>query len=249
MSLKDLFIKPDKNSKQQGNGAQNRTSPKREEVREEPKEEVRPKEEPKAEETINIDAIIPEESVTEEETADTAVEVSNVMKKRLWETLVSRNLPGPDMLELKNYSASLESMGLPQDKRYEAAFKMLKAQYPDFTKEKLLKSIDTYIGFVNEEIESGRNQFDAKMSRTIGNQQKKLEEMEKENEFTIKQIEELTKKNETLSNEIAKLKVEITTASKEISHDKQVFMNSANSVICDLITVKNDLTALNFENN
>ena len=148
---------------------------------------------------------------------------------------------------MKSYSASLESMGLSQEKRYEAAFKMLKAQYPDFTKEKLLKSIDTYISYVNEEIESGRNQYAAKRKQTIGTQQKNLDNMVKENKHIEQQLIELQKKNKELTNEIEKLKAEITAATKEIAHDEQVFINSANSVICDLMTDREEMSNINVE--
>lgn len=252
MSLKDLFIRPENTPKNQGN---NRTTndkstgtPRREE-REDSKfsqPQPAPKEEAPVEQ-INMDNIIPQPDPGAEDNTSPITEVNNVKKKRLWETLIKRNLPGPDMLELKSYSASLESMGLSQEKRYEAAFKMLKAQYPDFTKEKLLKSIDTYISYVNEEIESGRNQYAAKRKQTIGTQQKNLDNMVKENNHIEQQLIELQKKNKELTNEIEKLKAEITVATKEIAHDEQVFINSANSVICDLMTDREEMSNINVD--
>jgi len=252
MSLKDLFIRPENTPKKKpenNNTANDR--PTRETRREDPVS-YQPQPEPEPEpqspvEQINMDNIIPQPDPGVEDNASPITEVNNVKKKRLWEALIKRNLPGPDMLELKSYSASLESMGLSQEKRYEAAFKMLKAQYPDFTKEKLLKSIDTYISYVNEEIESGRNQYAAKRKQTIGTQQKNLDNMVKENKHIEQQLIELQKKNKELTNEIEKLKAEITAATKEIAHDEQVFINSANSVICDLMTDREEMSNINVE--
>lgn len=250
MSLKDLFIKPESDPKKAGNKqpvnnntrntnpSPTHTAPSRPEPEPAPQEPIS---------TIDMNSIIPEPSAEQTENDSPITEINNVKKKRLWETLIKRNLPGPDMLELKSYSASLESMGLSQEKRYEAAFKMLKAQYPDFTKDKLLKSIDTYIGFVNEEIESGRSQYAEKRRQTVGEQQKKLDNMVKDNQQIEKQLAELQKRNKELTNEIEKLKVEITAATKEIAHDEQVFINSANSVICDLITDKKEMSNINVE--
>lgn len=251
MSLKDLFIRPENNPKKQENNRNvnnpNTGNPRKEENNNRPQPEPEP--EPSAPtEQINMDNIIHSHPEPEQEGENSSItEVNNVKKKRLWETLIKRNLPGPDMLELKSYSASLESMGLTQEKRYEAAFKMLKAQYPDFTKEKLLKSIDTYISYVNEEIESGRNQYATKRKQTIGTQQKNLDNMVKENNRIEQQLIELQKKNKELTNEIEKLKAEITAATKEIAHDEQVFINSANSVICDLMTDREEMSNINVD--
>ena len=250
MSLKDLFIRPENNPKKQENNRNvnnpNTGNPRKEENNNRPQPEPEP--EPSAPtEQINMDNIIPQPDPEAVDNTSPITEVNNVKKKRLWETLIKRNLPGQDMLELKSYSASLESMGLSQEKRYEAAFKMLKAQYPDFTKEKLLKSIDTYISYVNEEIESGRNQYAAKRKQTIGTQQKNLDNMVKENNRIEQQLIVLQKKNKELTNEIEKLKAEITAATKEIAHDEQVFINSANSVICDLMTDREEMSNINVD--
>ena len=252
MSLKDLFIRPENNPNKQGNN-RNVNNPNTRDPRKEESNNNHPQPEPEPEpsaptEQINMDNIIHSHPEPEQEGENSSItEVNNVKKKRLWETLIKRNLPGPDMLELKSYSASLESMGLTQEKRYEAAFKMLKAQYPDFTKEKLLKSIDTYISYINEEIESGRNQYAAKRKQTIGTKQKSLDDMVKENDRIIKQLEEMQKRNKELTNEIEKLKAEITASTKEIAHDEQVFINSANSVICDLMTDREEMSAINVD--
>ena len=252
MSLKDLFIRPENNSPKRGNNQTGNNKSTENTRREDPvvqKQEPAPAPEPESPiGQIDMDSIIPQPTPEAQENETTPItEVNNVKKKRLWETLIKRNLPGPDMLELKSYSASLESMGLSQEKRYEAAFKMLKAQYPDFTKEKLLKSIDTYISYVNEEIESGRSQYAAKRKQTIGTQQKNLDNMVKENNHIEQQLIELQKKNKELTNEIEKLKAEITAATKEIAHDEQVFINSANSVICDLMTDREEMSNINVD--
>lgn len=251
MSLKDLFIRPENNAPKKGNNQTGNNKSTENSRREEPvvqKQEPAPAPEPESPiGQINMDNIIPQPTPEAQENETPITEVNNVKKKRLWETLIKRNLPGPDMLELKSYSASLESMGLSQEKRYEAAFKMLKAQYPDFTKEKLLKSIDTYISYVNEEIESGRSQYAAKRKQTIGTQQKNLDNMVKENNHIEQQLIELQKKNKELTNEIEKLKAEITAATKEIAHDEQVFINSANSVICDLMTDREEMSNINVD--
>ena len=77
-------------------------------------------------------------------------EVSEAIVKSLWQVLIDKNLPGPDYLEVKNNASALQEMNLPMEKCYEAGFRTLKASYPNFTKEALLASIDTYIGIVRQ---------------------------------------------------------------------------------------------------
>ena len=71
--------------------------------------------------------------------------------------------------------------------------------------------------------------------------------MVKENNHIEQQLIELQKKNKELTNEIEKLKAEITAATKEIAHDEQVFINSANSVICDLMTDREEMSNINVD--
>ncbi|MBR4815353.1 MAG: hypothetical protein IKZ67_07810, partial [Paludibacteraceae bacterium] len=119
MSLKDLFIRPENNPNKQGNN-RNVNNPNTRDPRKEESNNNHPQPEPEPEpsaptEQINMDNIIHSHPEPEQEGENSSItEVNNVKKKRLWETLIKRNLPGPDMLELKSYSASLESMGLTQ---------------------------------------------------------------------------------------------------------------------------------------
>lgn len=83
-------------------------------------------------------------------------ETNETIVKNLWQVLIDKNLLGPDYLEVKNTAAALQTMNLPLDKCHEAAFRTLNAPNPDFTKQKLLDSIDTYIDFIKQEQSDGK---------------------------------------------------------------------------------------------
>lgn len=174
-------------------------------------------------------------------------EVSEGAMKQLWQIMADRNLPGPDMLELKNFAASLESTGIPLEKRYEAAFLMLSSQYPNFSKATLLASVDTYIGFVKEEQQNGRYQFNQKKQVMIGDQLSSLEGMKQECAALKAQIEELQKKYDALQAEIEKSTSQISDATKNIAHDEEVFNNTIEHFVATLENEKKVISNLNIK--
>ena len=174
-------------------------------------------------------------------------EVSDSAMKQLWQILADRNLPGPDMLELKNFAASLESTGMPLEKRYEAAFLMLSSQYPNFSKATLLASVDTYIGYVKEELQNGRYQFNQKKQVMIGDQLSSLEGMKQECAALKAQIEELQKKYDALQAEINGMTEQISNSTKNIAHDEEVFNNTIDHFIDSLENEKVVISNLNIK--
>ena len=229
MSFRDLFIKPEANDQ-----PSNRSSKQNE------KDEKKVKKEEKKEEEQK-DA--PKDIVSY--SSEVGTEVSLDIQKKRWQTLVDRNIPGPDMMELITYSASLETMGLQKDQRYIAAFNMLKAQYPNFDKTTLVNSVDTYIGFVNEELTSGRRQFREKYKRDVEDKKVEIQSLEGNNKSILEQIEELKKKSEAINEKIKQITAEVEVSEKEIAHNEQVFINTAKAVIEKLETDKNVMSNLN----
>ncbi|MCQ2207789.1 MAG: hypothetical protein MJZ02_06200 [Paludibacteraceae bacterium] len=245
MGLRDLFFKDDDKSKnsanelndgatrRQSDAAQNTTSYSAPEPQQNSgQQEVH----------INPDLLLKDSAITSENG-----EVSEAAMKQLWQIMTDRNLPGPDMLELKNFAASLESTGMPKDKRYEAAFLMLSSQYPSFNKATLLASVDTYIGYVKEEQQNGRQQFNQKKQMMIGDQLGKLESMKQEAASLKAQIEELQKKYDSLQTAIGNMDVEISNSTKSIAHDEEVFNNTINHFIGELENEKVVMSNLNIK--
>lgn len=192
-------------------------------------------------ETVTSEAV-PEEK---EESAEKQVEPQTILvsdgaeislevKDKLWKTLNDRNISGPDMLEMISYAASLEPMGMNPEQRYEAAFKILKAQYPDFTRRSLLNSIDVYIEYLKEELRSGERQFDAKRQSEIVEKQQEVEFLTTTLASIMKQIETLKANCDALSSKISAAKEGIEASEKSISHDYRIFVNTVYSVIHDL---------------
>lgn len=150
-------------------------------------------------------------------------EVDEAGLKHLWEVLADRNLPGPNYLEIRNFSESLRATGDPIEKRMQSAFLMLKAQHPEFSKDVLLKSIETYRAFISEEKQDGQSQFEAKRLEKIGNKESVISNTELEIEKRQGQIEELKKSIEEMKASINSIKQEIQVSTEEINKEEQKF--------------------------
>ena len=81
--------------------------------------------------------------------------VDKEIEAKIWDKIVSKNLPGPDYIEFKNVAAGLVDITPDESMQMRGAFNVLKRTYPTFTKEIITTSIDTYITIVNEEKELG----------------------------------------------------------------------------------------------
>ncbi len=168
------------------------------------------------------------------------------MVAKIWEQIINRNLPGPDYLELRNNASALEGLPLSEEQRLEAAFKVLKKTYPSLTKETILKSIDTYVGVVNEERASGLEQCQSARMATIGEKESRLKVMRETDNDIIKQIEELQKRHVKMSNDISVMENEISTASSQLETKEKAFLASIESALSVLASDKTKIATLNF---
>ena len=61
--------------------------------------------------------------------------VDKEIEAKIWDKIVSKNLPGPDYIEFKNVAAGLVDITPDESMQMRGAFNVLKRTYPTFTKE------------------------------------------------------------------------------------------------------------------
>ena len=165
--------------------------------------------------------------------------------RRLWSLVLSRNLPGPDYLEVRAGASSLRSMGLSEEKTWEAAFRTVMAQNPEFTQLDVNKSIEIYRNLVKEEEKKGLAQAEEKLKSLVGAKATRLELLESEvSNFDQKLLDLEKKYQEDRDNlisekaakdqEILTLKADIAERTEEIEVKKSQFKASVNSVLAEL---------------
>lgn len=165
--------------------------------------------------------------------------------KTLWNTLIERNLPGPDFLELKQNASALANLGLSIEKQYEGAFNVLKTQYPDFDKQTIINSIDKYISFVNEEQENGKQQCAKKRADAIGTKQTRVAQLTENSQDILKKIDALKAEYENVLKSIDTLNTEIENSTVELNRQEQLFNNSIAVVLGSLNADKQKISSLN----
>ena len=235
--FKDLFIKPEENPQPKRNDALKTAS---EALHQQPVDNRNAVE---IQATVNTDSIIkPVEPV---ESVVNTTETNTDIIRKLWEVLVAKNLPGPDYLEIRNAAAALQSMNMPVNQRYEAAFKMLKASYPDFTKEHLMSSIDTYISFVNEELKEGMKQCSIKRDNEINGKSIQIEQMKEQSQKILEEIEKKKAEYNDILASIQSIETVLNESRSKLEKEELIFKNSINSVIETLNTDKQIMLNLN----
>lgn len=171
-------------------------------------------------------------------------EVDKEIETKIWEMIVAKNLPGPDYIEFKNVASGLTEIVPDENLRLKGAFNVLLKSYPNFSKEIILNSIDTYIGIVGEEKEKGRKECEDLRKTKIGNKEVRIKELKENSADILRQIEELRKKNDAINQETVELEEEIRKSTEEIDRKERVFESSVQSVINTLESDKTRVTNL-----
>jgi len=167
------------------------------------------------------------------------------MVSQIWEVIIEKNLPGPDYLELRNNASALEGLPLSEEQKLEAAFKVLKKSYPNLTKDTIVRSIDTYIGIVNDEHKSGLAQCKELRAKQVGEMETRVKQLKETASDMMKQIEDLKKRYEETMTSVNGMEHQILTTSQEIDARERAFTASIDSAISVLSSDKTKVSNLN----
>lgn len=230
MPLKNIFFKDEPTNKVQNNQSQNQQT-----VQNQNQQTVQMETS-----TFVGQQVIQDPTITQAKTS----EVNDNIVKSLWQVLIDKNLPGPDYLEVKNNASALQAMNLPIEKCYEAGFRTLQASYPNFTKETLLQSIDTYINIVKQEQIDGKKECDLKRQNQIGDKTLRINQLADHKNDLERQIKELQAQIISTDASIEQLKSEVSVATAEIDKQEALFNNSIESVIDTLNRDKDIMSKL-----
>lgn len=159
-------------------------------------------------------------------------QVDDNLLQKLCQSMEDANLPGPDYLELKNVANNDEmKRAMPDEtQRLTVAFITMKSSSPDMTKDRVLVSIDEYIGMMESERKIGHEQL-----QTIWNE--KVESEKKIVADTEQKIIELQKELQELTQFVQNKRSEIASAINECNTNKANFDTTVDFLVNNL---KND---------
>ena len=169
---------------------------------------------------------------------------SNIVSK-IWDTIIDKNLPGPDYLELKSSAAALESMGLSESQRYEAAFKMLKQTYQNLTRDVIVSSIDNYVAIVEQEKTDGINECLRIKEQRVGGKVAEIKRLNDSQAEIRQQMENLQKQLSDSIDAARQLEVEVSRETAELNNQEKAFRDSIATVVKQLNEDKARISKLN----
>lgn len=166
------------------------------------------------------------------------------MISKLWDAIKRRNFPGPDYLELKGHALSLSKRMPSYDQRLLAAFDILLGQFPDFTVDKVIKSIDAYKGIIEEERKAGEKENEEKLGIRVANAERAYDDMEKKITDLQKEIQEKQQILGQYFDERSKLQQDLETAKIDKEVQTKAFAASVAAVLNVLESDKQTIARL-----
>ena len=132
-------------------------------------------------------------------------QVNDDLLQKLCQVMEDSNLPGPDYLELKNVANNDDMKRTVPDEvqRFMVAFITMKSSNPEMTKERVIKSIDEYIGKMEDERKTGHEQLQHIWNERVDTQKVLVENAEKRISELQKELQEQIAFVQNKNNEIA----------------------------------------------
>lgn len=163
------------------------------------------------------------------------VESVGVVNKETFNTLMkvleSRNLPGPDYLELKRAADAMINVINDENTRYISAYSVLKSGNPTLTKSVILSSIDEYLKFIESERVDAQNELKQIYDVEVGNRQKEIQKRVELINVNKQKIDELNAEILKVSQEINTINGEMLSKQTELSIQEKNFNVTVDAVV------------------
>lgn len=186
-------------------------------------------EQPKQEAKVEVPKVQEVKTDSEANTNENVIELNQQILDKLCERLDMENLPGPDYMELRTTMNSdyLVKNFPDENTRMNIAFNTLKVTSPQLTKEYIMESIDTYIGFLHQW-----------RSEAINEVSKKREEVN----ASLKKIEDLNAKIEKMTKERDSLQLGVNEITEKCDRNQRDMDNAITFLISKLGEDKENIT-------
>lgn len=156
--------------------------------------------------------------------------------------LEKANLPGPDYFEYKQALQSMESLGLGEEKQFQAAWASFKAMGGIKDTSILRTSADQYLGILDKDRVSFLKDVEKAIKDRVGALQDEHKKLEDSNAAFTQQIADLQKKMDDNKNRLGQISGEITEQSAKITANKDSFELTYGSFVEQ---IKSDLDKIN----
>lgn len=141
--------------------------------------------------------------------------------EHLANVLAENNPPGPDYFEFRETLRSLNGLGLPEDKQYQAAWASFKALAGKVDVAVLTNTANQYLTALNKDRDAFGKSADAATAERVGGLENEQKRLQTENEALARQLLEIQKQIDANTNRLTTIGGEITEQSARITQNRQ----------------------------
>lgn len=143
--------------------------------------------------------------------------------EHLANVLAQNNPPGPDYFEFRETLRSLASLGLPEDKQFQAAWASFKALGGASDVTALTKTANQYITALNTDRDAFGKSVDAALADRVGGLQHEQKQLQADNDALAKQLVDIQQKINANTDRLTAIGGEITEQSAKITQNQQSY--------------------------
>jgi predicted nucleic acid-binding Zn-ribbon protein len=137
--------------------------------------------------------------------------------------LEKENLPGPDYFEYKQALKSMESLGLTQEKLFQAAWASFKAMAGQQDTGVLTTSASQYLAALDKDRTAFMKDAEKALTDRLGSLRNEHKKLEEDNVGMNRQMADLKKRIDDNNNRLGQISGEITEQSTKINQNKENF--------------------------
>ncbi len=137
--------------------------------------------------------------------------------------LEKANLPGPDYFEFKQALQSMDSLGLGEEKQFQAALASFKAMGGIKDNTILKTSADQYLAILNKDRESFLKDVEKAIKERVGSLTDEVKKLEDNNLAYAQEIANLQKKIDDNKNRLGQISGEVSEQSAKLNANRDSF--------------------------
>jgi FtsZ-binding cell division protein ZapB len=137
------------------------------------------------------------------------------------DVLAKNNPPGPDYFEFREALRSLGSLGLSEEKQYQAAWASFKALGGTADVSVLTHTANQYLNVLGQDRDGFIQSVDAAIKERVGGLQQEQQRLRSENEALAQQLQEIQQKMAANTERLTAMDGEITAQSTKLQQNRQ----------------------------
>lgn len=155
--------------------------------------------------------------------ADTTVSIDPKFAGHFADVLAQNNPPGPDYFEFRETLRSLGSLGLTEDKQFQAAWASFKALGGPGDISVLTNTANGYIAALNKDRDAFGKSVEAALTERVGSLQHEQKRLASENQALANQLVQIQKQMDANQTRLTAIAGDIDEQSGKITQNKQSY--------------------------